>query len=100
MKPKPLLALKNFTVPIVMFSPDKSWVPRETDVRAVRLGNHRNRKSGCQLQARTHAGRNTTGALQGDGRRRSQLNNCSLRRLQGQWSRVLRLFKLTGSAPY
>src|ERR1044071_1638566 len=35
-------------------------VPRETHVRPVRLGNHRNRKSGCQVQARTHAGRNTT----------------------------------------
>src|ERR1041385_3155413 len=84
MKPKPLLALKNFTVPIVMFSPDESGgSARDTCLRGA-IG--KPSKSEVRLSGPgAHAcGSEYNSALQGDGRRRELLHNCFLPKLQGR----------------
>jgi hypothetical protein len=51
MKPKPLVALKNFTVPIVMFSPDESGFRDRRVSARCDWETIENRKSGCQVRA-------------------------------------------------
>src|ERR1700759_3520168 len=70
MKPKPLVALKNFTVPIVMFSPDESGFRARYISRAARVGNHRKSEVRLSRPGAHACGSEYNSALQGDGRRR------------------------------
>src|ERR1043165_5948112 len=69
MNPKPLLVLKNFTVPIVMSSPDQNRCSARATARTVRL-EPSNREVRLSRSGAVHASRDYNSAPSGDGGRR------------------------------